>query len=165
VSEGDTASVSWLAHGLVRRYLEIGGHEEDLHVECFVPDRYEAAEWYERVLGLTIVPEYEYWANDPDGPLMISSDGGNTKLALFEDRDLSAEHGGYDQVAFRVNGPGFVAFVARLEELTLLDRTGERVSSDSVRDHQGAYSLYFVDPWSHRLEVTTYDCEYVSAHL
>lgn len=27
------------------------------HVELFVPDRYEAARWYERVLGLEPVPE------------------------------------------------------------------------------------------------------------
>ena len=53
------------------------------HVELFVPDRYEAARWYERTLGLQVVPECEPWAVD-GGPLMISSDGGSTKLALFE---------------------------------------------------------------------------------
>jgi catechol 2,3-dioxygenase-like lactoylglutathione lyase family enzyme len=42
------------------------------HVELFVPDRYEAARWYQRVLGLEIVREYEEWAADPRGPLMIS---------------------------------------------------------------------------------------------
>jgi catechol 2,3-dioxygenase-like lactoylglutathione lyase family enzyme len=40
------------------------------HVELFVPDRHEAARWYERVLGLQIVPEYEPWATG-GGPLMI----------------------------------------------------------------------------------------------
>jgi catechol 2,3-dioxygenase-like lactoylglutathione lyase family enzyme len=54
------------------------------HVELFVPDRYQAAEWYRRVLGLKVVAEYEHWASDPRGPLMISSDGGHTKLALFQ---------------------------------------------------------------------------------
>ena len=53
------------------------------HVELFVPDRKEAARWYGRVLGLVVVPEYESWAQDVQGPLMISSDGGSTKLALF----------------------------------------------------------------------------------
>ena len=28
------------------------------HVELFVPDRYEAAGWYQRVLGLEILVEY-----------------------------------------------------------------------------------------------------------
>ena len=55
------------------------------HVELFVPDRYEAARWYERVLGLRVVPEFEPWATG-GGPLMISTDEGNTKLALFEGR-------------------------------------------------------------------------------
>ena len=53
------------------------------HVEMFVPDRYEAAKWYLEVLGLRILPDYEVWVGDPHGPLMISSDNGNTKLALF----------------------------------------------------------------------------------
>src|SRR2546427_8807431 len=51
------------------------------HVEMFVPDRYEAARWYEATLGLHIVPEFEFWANGPGGPLMIAA--GTTKLALF----------------------------------------------------------------------------------
>ena len=50
------------------------------HVELFVPDRDEAAKWYEEVLGLTVLPGYEDWAKDPHGPLMISSDDGSTKL-------------------------------------------------------------------------------------
>ena len=54
------------------------------HVELFVPDRDEAAKWYEEVLGLTVLRGYEDWAKDPHGPLMISSDDGSTKLALFE---------------------------------------------------------------------------------
>ena len=49
------------------------------HVELFVPDRYDAAKWYARVLGLQIVPECEPWAAG-GGPLMISSDGGSTSF-------------------------------------------------------------------------------------
>ena len=45
------------------------------HVELFVPDRHEAAGWYQRILGLDVVPAYQDWAADPGGPLMISSDG------------------------------------------------------------------------------------------
>ena len=45
------------------------------HVEMFVPDRGEAARWYAEVLGLAVVPGYDDWASDPQGPLMISSDG------------------------------------------------------------------------------------------
>ena len=71
------------------------------HVELFVPDRYEAAKWYERVLGLQIVPECEPWAVG-GGPLMISSDGGSTKLALFEGQPAaSSQTAAFRRVAFR----------------------------------------------------------------
>ena len=54
------------------------------HVELFVPDRHQAAEWYRSVLGLERLSQYEHWADDPRGPLMISSDAGHTKVALFQ---------------------------------------------------------------------------------
>ena len=53
------------------------------HIELTVPDRHVAAAWYHDVLGMVIVPEFEFWANDPNGPLMISAAEGGTKLALF----------------------------------------------------------------------------------
>jgi catechol 2,3-dioxygenase-like lactoylglutathione lyase family enzyme len=54
------------------------------HVELEVPDRYAAASWYHTILGFEICREYESWAGATYGPLMISTDGGETKLALFE---------------------------------------------------------------------------------
>ncbi len=65
------------------------------HVELFVPDRHEAAGWYQRVLGLAVLPEYQEWATDQGGPLMISSDDGNTKLALFEGQPQSSDPYGH----------------------------------------------------------------------
>ena len=35
------------------------------HVEFFVPDRYEAATWYQRVLGLEVLPDYGHWSDNP----------------------------------------------------------------------------------------------------
>jgi catechol 2,3-dioxygenase-like lactoylglutathione lyase family enzyme len=128
------------------------------HVEMFVPNRHEAAEWYQLVLGLEIVREHEFWAQDPQGPLMISSDRGSTKLALFQGPAESPTEGsGYRLVAFRVDGSGFIAFLKRLESLQLRDHHGRVVTIDSVVDHGKAYSVYFSDPYGHRLEVTTYD--------
>ena len=49
------------------------------HVELTVPDRHAAAKWYRDVLGLVIVAEYEHWAMDPKGPLMITTPQGSTK--------------------------------------------------------------------------------------
>ena len=93
-------------------------HVEQIdHVELHVPDRHEAARWYEQVLGLRIIPKFEFWAEDPQGPLMISSDGGNTKLALFTGEVHPPQRGsGYWRVAFRVSGQGFLNFLARLDD-------------------------------------------------
>ena len=136
------------------------------HVELFVPNRREAAVWYGHVLGLSVVPGYEAWANDPHGPLMISSDGGSTKLALFEgapqgDRPTA----GFHLVAFRVDADGFLDFVRRLVELQLRDHRGRSVTRELVVDHDQAFSIYFSDPYGHRLEMTTYDHQQVRAAL
>ncbi len=81
------------------------------HVELFVPDRYEAARWYGQTLGLQILSGLEDWAV-PGGPLMISSDGGHTMLALFEDDSRgSPSTAGDHRVAFRVDGAAFVHFL------------------------------------------------------
>ena len=132
------------------------------HVEMFVPDRHEAAQWYERVLGLRIVPEFEQWARYAKGPLMISSDGGSTKLALFTGTPQGERvTAGFHLVAFRVDGPGFLAFLDRIESLALIDHDGRNVTRTLVSDHGQAFSIYFNDPWGHRFEITTYDHEVV----
>jgi catechol 2,3-dioxygenase-like lactoylglutathione lyase family enzyme len=136
------------------------------HVELFVPDRYEAADWYKRTLGLEIVPGYEPWATDPRGPLMISSDDGNTKLALFVGRPQeSRPASGWHLVAFRVDADGFMEFMKRLADQPLIDDQRRTVTFDSIVDHEKAYSVYFSDPYGHRLEVTTYDYEATRAAL
>jgi len=128
------------------------------HVELFVPNRHEAAAWYRQILGLEIIPEHEHWAADPRGPLMISSDGGSTKLALFEGQPQGTRAtAGFHLVAFRVTGGGFMDFLDRVPDLHLKDHTGRSLTRDAVRDHTKAFSIYFSDPYGHRLEITTYD--------
>ena len=136
------------------------------HVELFVPSRHEAAAWYHQILGLEILPEYLEWASDPRGPLMISSDGGRTKLALFEgDPQGARATAGFHLVAFRIGAEGFVEFLKRLDDLHLSDHRNRIVTIDSVVDHEKAYSVYFSDPYGHRLEVTTYECEATRAAM
>lgn len=125
------------------------------HVELFVPDQRDAADWYGRVLGLEVLERFEHWAEE--GPLMISSDGGGTMLALFRgtppgDRPVA----GFRRVAFRLPGPDFERFVAAGAGLGLQDENGRPLGPDNVVDHGLARSIYFCDPWGHRLEVTTY---------
>lgn len=137
------------------------------HVELLVPDRYAAAAWYENVFGLQIVRAYEFWANaDGTGPLIVSSDGGTTKLAIFQgnppgDRDYV----GFLRVAFNVDGAGFLAFLDRLDSLELSNRNGERVTPAHAVDHSGSWSIYFTDPWGNRFEITTYAYDSVAAQL
>ena len=130
------------------------------HVELFVPDRQEAAAWYDRVLGLRVMTAYVFWADDPRGPLMISSDGGQTKLALFQGTPQGTrDTAGFHRVAFRVGAPEFNDFLSRLADLALVNHLGQSVTRSDVVDHRAAFSIYFCDPFGHRLELTTYDHE------
>jgi catechol 2,3-dioxygenase-like lactoylglutathione lyase family enzyme len=136
------------------------------HVELFVPDRHEAAGWYQRILGLEVVPEYQEWAAVPRGPLMISSDDGNTKLALFEGQPQGSKPTvGFHLVAFRVGAGDFIAFLQRLADRALKDHKGHPVTLDAVVDHHKAYSIYFCDPYGHHLELTTYEYDATRAVL
>lgn len=135
------------------------------HVELYVPDRYEAAHWYQQTLGFQILKEFEHWAAE-GGPLMVSPDGGGTKLALFEGEVRSTDRTSwYRRVAFRVDGPSFVEFLGRLEMHPVQTQNGRKVTPRDVVDHGKAFSIYFTDPYGHPLEVTTYDYDYVSRCL
>ena len=130
------------------------------HVELFVPDRHAAAAWYSEVLGLTPLSGAEKWSTDPRGPLMISPDGGRTKLALFQGEPQgNRPTAGFHRVAFRVNGADFLIFLDRAEQLDL----GDGPLPVRVTDHESAFSAYFADPYAPHLEVTTYDHEAVRA--
>lgn len=132
------------------------------HVEVFVPDRYEAAAWYERVLGLRILRDFEFWATE-GGPLMISSDDGNTMLALFSGTPNGApEPVGHRRVAFRVGAAGFQQFLDRLEEAPVFDARDRQVTPRDVVDHGKSFSIYFCDPYGNRYEVTTYEYDAVA---
>ena len=128
------------------------------HVELFVPDRHEAAKWYARVLGLRILPQHEDWSDDPSGPLMISSDGGRTMVALFTGTPQgAAPPTGWRRVAFRVDAAAFVRFLEHGLTNGVFDAEGARLEALEVVDHSKAFSVYFCDPWGNRLEVTSYD--------
>ncbi len=126
------------------------------HVELFVPDQQAAAEWYARVLGVRVLDEYAHWVDG--GPLMVVTANAQTKLALFLGEPLeSPPRAAFRRVAFRVDAAGFAAFLGRLDGLDLVTETGAPVGSTDWIDHDAALSIYFVDPWHHRFEITTYE--------
>lgn len=136
------------------------------HVELFVSDREAAADWYETVLGLQRLSECAVWANDPRGPLMISSDGGSTKLALFSGpSQAGGKVTGIRLVAFRVDADGFADFLERLDAHTLTGPDGGPVTPANVVDHGLAYSIYFRDLDGNHLELTTYDHTRITPRL
>ena len=94
---------------------------------------------------------------------MISPDEGNTKLALFESK--KANETNMDRrktIAFRTSGEGFCMFLDRLSDHPVFDEGGKSATSLEVVDHDMAFSVYFNDPDGNSLELTTYDCKYVS---
>ena len=132
------------------------------HAEVTVPNRLAAAAWYQATLGLEILSEYRSWADDPNGPLMIGTKNGGTKIALFADRPTGSKRTvGFHLLAFRVDGDGFLEFIELLKTLELKNADDHLVTRNDAIDHRLAYSLYFCDPWGHQLELTTYDHETV----
>lgn len=125
------------------------------HVEFYVPDQVEAAEWYADRLGFQPLDAFAGWIDG--GPLMIAVDGGRAKLALFQGEPAGQRPAvGYQRVAFRVDGPGFRAFQRHVADHPVCDAAGGPLTHLEVVDHGLALSLYFSDPWGHPLEVTTY---------
>ena len=102
----------------------------------------------------------------PGGPLMISSDGGKTMIALFEGSPQRADPiVGWRRTAFRVSADAFLRFLAHGPAQGVFDRDGQRLASLEVIDHQKAWSVYFCDPWGNALEVTCYEHAAVRAGL
>jgi catechol-2,3-dioxygenase len=122
------------------------------HIHVYVADRAAAERWYRDVLGLTRVPDLEFWADD-GGPLTVRNTADTVHLALFERPPQRTR----STVAMRVDGAGFLAWQAHLGRV--LARTMQPV------DHVASWSLYFEDPDGNPYEITTYDYAAVQERL
>ena len=126
------------------------------HIHIEVEDRLKAAAWFEDLLGLSPDPKLLSWADDPMGPLILSSSDGHTCLSLFARGCAKASRDA--TIAFRTSGQNFLDFTARLDTLSLVDdRDGSLLTSKSLVDHQLSWSIYFSDLDGNRFEITTYD--------
>ncbi len=107
------------------------------HIELFVPSREQAAEWYGQVFGFQVLEEHRDWAVE-GGPLMISGDGGKTKIALFKGLAQGQEEvRGFKRLAFRVSDSEFLRFIhsSGTWRATPLDR-------EDIADHEKSISVY-----------------------
>lgn len=125
------------------------------HVHVEVADREEAAEWFGAVLDLEPARDLAGWADHPMGPLILATPDGLPVLSLFarDCRPASRD----STIAFRVSAEGFMTFLTRVDTLKLMHSDGRRLTRDDVVDHDMAWSIYFLDPWGNRFEITTYD--------
>ena len=130
------------------------------HIHLEVADRDAAADWYSRILGLERSEDLGSWADDPMGPLILTAGDGNPALSLFarQSKEVSRD----TTVAFRTSGIEFLSFCGDLEGMDIRDKSGKKLTTSSVVDHALSWSVYFVDPDGNRLEVTTYDYEFVA---
>ena len=123
------------------------------HIHVDVLNRKKAAEWYENILGFTIVDSLSFWAKDENGPLTIKDPSGKIHLALFKQTDnfkpLTA-------VAFNVDGKEFLKWKDHLKKQNISLRCS---------DHKVVWSIYFKDLYGNLYEIATYDYEYVSNRL
>ena len=134
------------------------------HMHLMVPDRYEAARWFQKNLGFEIVEKYRAWAEVAGGPLHISADGGRSALALFE-RGQHPEFKVETAVAFRVGAEEFVTFGNELASIELRDAGGKPLEPASVVDHDLCYAYYFQDPYGNSFELDCYEYERVKRDL
>lgn len=135
------------------------------HVHIRVPDRAEAAAWYQEHLGFEPVEAFDFWATGFDGgPLQISADGGTSMLALFETSDghpMIAQETG---VAFSVDAETFIAFASSLPG-AIAGPTGSPLLPDDLIDFDLCWAYNLADPWGNQYELNSYDYDRVKHEL
>ncbi|MEM6895941.1 MAG: VOC family protein [Pseudomonadota bacterium] len=120
------------------------------HVHLYVADPEAAAAWYNRVLGLRVLPSSARLS----GGKYMATPRGQYCATIFTGRPPSD---GDHTTAFRVTGRVFIAFGEQLPHGDVRARSGAPLSASDAADHDLAFSYYFQDPDGNHLELTTYD--------
>ncbi|MEM1267193.1 MAG: VOC family protein [Pseudomonadota bacterium] len=133
------------------------------HVHMGCRDRDAMAAWFGSVLGLAPAEAFRVWEQS-GGPLILRTSSGGNALALFEGEPPAADSD--HTVAFAVDAQAFLALWHLADALGLMHRSGASLRDFGPTDHDGlSWSLYFVSPEGHRIEVTSYDVAAVSEGL
>jgi hypothetical protein len=135
------------------------------HVHVRVPNRAEAARWYQEHLGFEPVDRFEFWASDVDGgPLQISADGGRTMLALFEAGDGHPMVPQETGIAFSVDAATFIEFTRSLPG-EIMNPAGEPLVPNDIVDFDLCWAFELADPWENRYELNCYDYDTIRRDL
>lgn len=118
------------------------------HMHIFVDDRKKAVDWYQKILGFEPISDYKEEDLSP-GPWIIASKDATVKIAFFHKKNYQA----VITTAIKVDSEQFKYWNKNLSDLDVLD---------VVRDHGNCYSLYFNDPFGHRLELSCYEVDQLS---
>ncbi|MEM6933856.1 MAG: VOC family protein [Pseudomonadota bacterium] len=122
------------------------------HVHLYVADPEAAAAWYNRVLGLRVLPSSARLS----GGKYMATPRGQYCATIFTGRPPSD---GDHTTAFRVTGRLFIGFGEQLPHGEVRARSGTSLRASDAADHDLAFSYYFQDPDGNHLELTTYDHE------
>ena len=123
------------------------------HIHRYVTDKFEAAKWYERLLGFQVVGELH--ANKyPKAPLDVANADASVKFALFSTND-PAQMGSTATIALRVAPDDFVRMVDNAADLGIVKRGNAPLTREDIVRHTGIgdQSVYIVDPWGNSIEI------------
>ena len=120
------------------------------HCHLNVQSLTQAVDWYEKVLGFTVVEELAFWNEEGKGPLTLEDENGSTRLALFEAPGRSKG------IAFVATGEQFIAWLAHFEQLEI---------KTILADHGVTFSMYFKDNSGNSHEITSHDYRIIKQHF
>ncbi|KGJ96545.1 VOC family protein [Pseudoalteromonas sp. ND6B] len=120
------------------------------HCHLNVQSLSQAVDWYEKVLGFTVVEELAFWNEEGKGPLTLEDENASTRLALFEAPGTSKG------IAFAATGEQFIAWLAHFEQLEI---------KTILADHGVTFSMYFKDNSGNSHEITSHHYRIIKQHF
>lgn len=115
------------------------------HIHVYVDDIEQAERWYHEVLGFSRDNSLYFWF-EQGGPLVIKNNGASLSLFLRK-----GQHPGHT-MAFGVGASMMLGLITTLTDKNI---------PFTVSDHDVSMSVYFSDPSSNKIEITSY--EYLQA--